>query len=105
MAGQGEDTIKDTDDQEGITRGAPLKRSPAKESIMESIDTTTDEMVTIATLKEALANYLLLNDIYDYEDDTNSHGNYLAYLLGRLEMSLIRRKQSLDEDRKALEEL
>jgi hypothetical protein len=58
-------------------------------------------MVTIATLKEAIANYLLLDDIYEYEDTTTS----FCLVLGRLEMSLYRRKQSLDEDRKALLEL
>lgn len=72
-----------------------------KESTMASITATTEEMVTIATLKEAIANYLLLDDIYEYEDTTAS----FCLVLGRLEMSLYRRKQSLDEDRKALLEL
>ena len=31
--------------------GAPLKRSPTKELITESIERTTDEMVTIAALQ------------------------------------------------------
>ena len=101
MEGQDENTIKDTDDQEGFYRGASLKRSPSKESITESITATTDEMITIATLKEAIANYLRLEDIYEYDDNTSCY----CLILGRLEMSLIRRKQSLDEDRKAFLEL
>lgn len=105
MTGQGENTIRESErtktmeGRAGIPLGSPNK--PSKESIMESIDTTTNEMVTIATLKEAIANWLKLEDIYEYEDETS----YYCLILGRLEMSLIRRKQSLDEDRKALEEL
>ena len=85
---------------EGIMKGVPLNK-PSKESIMESMATITQEMVTIATLKEAIANWLKLDDFYDYEDNTSHY----CLILGRLELSLIRRKQSLDEDRKALLEL
>ena len=88
-------------DMESRNRAVAPGAPPAKESIIGSIDTTTDEMVTIAALKEAIANYLRLEDIYEYDDNTS----YYCLILGRLEMSLIRRKQSLDEDRKALLEL
>jgi hypothetical protein len=88
-------------DMESRNRAVASGAPPAKKSIIGSIDTTTNEMVTIATLKEAIANYLLLDDIYEYEDITAG----FCLILGRLEMSLIRRKQSLDEDRKALLEL
>ena len=77
---------------------------PTKEIILESIEITTRTMVTIAELKEAIANYLTLDDIgeYTYEDNTPE---ILAVILGRLEMSLIRRKQELVIDQKALTEL
>lgn len=83
------------------TKGTLLKKS-TKESITESIEATTQEMVTIATLKEAIADYLSFDDFYDYEENTTE---YYCVILGRLELSLIRRKQSLDEDRKAFLEL
>ena len=85
---------------EKITKVSSLNK-PTKESIMESITTTTGEMVTIATLKEAIANYLLLDDIYEYEDYTS----IFCTVPGRLEMSIIRRKQMLYDDRRALLEL
>ena len=84
-----------------IIGGGLLPKKPSKEIITESIETTVQEMDTIETLKNALSNYLLLDDIYEYEDNTNG----LAYLLGRLEMSLIKRKQALDIDREALSKL
>jgi hypothetical protein len=87
---------------EAKPQGAPL-RKPIKESIMELMAITTGEMVTIATLKKALADYLSLDDIYDYSLETGTA--YYCVILGQLEMSLIRRKQSLDKDRKALLEL
>lgn len=108
MEEQGENTIreshrlKDMEGQAGIPLGA--SKSPSKESIMESITATTEEMVTIATLKEAIANWLKLDDFADYYEEGHSLTGF-CLLLGQLEMALIRRKQSLDEDRKALLEL
>ena len=89
-------------ERQTIGKGLLLEKETSKESITKSIETTTQEMDTITTLKKAIANYLLLDDIYDYEENTTE---YYCLILGRLEMSLIRRKQSLDEDRKALLEL
>lgn len=83
---------------EGITKGLPLKK-PTKESLEESTKATIQEMVTITTLKKAIANYFLLGDAYEPED------NAFCLILGRLEMSLIWREQLLDEDRKVLLEL
>ena len=81
-----------------------MKNGLKKESITESIEITTQEMVTIAALKEAIANWLKLDDFaYYYEEESALKG--FCLLLGQLEMSLIRRKQSLDEDRKAFLEL
>jgi hypothetical protein len=97
----GQQRQKNMEGRAGIPLGAKIPKEVSKAGIMESIEITTNEMVTIATLKEAIANYLLLDDIYEYEDTTAG----FCLILGRLEMSLIRRKQSLDEDRKALEEL
>ena len=95
---EGEDTIREN---ERMKIGVPLKnpKKPSKESIMESATVITEEMVTIATLKEAIANYFLIDDIYEYED------NPFVLILGRLEMGLITRKQLLDVDRKVLLEL
>lgn len=96
--------IKNMEDREGITAGTPLHKL-TKESIMESIEATTQEMVVIATLKEAIANYLLLDDyVNDYYEEERSIP-LISTLLGRLELSLIRRKQMLNEDQKALLEL
>ena len=87
-------------EKERQTIGAGLlPKKPSKESIMESATVITEEMVTIATLKEAIANYFLIDDIYEYED------NPFVLILGRLEMGLITRKQLLDVDRKVLLEL
>jgi hypothetical protein len=69
-----------------------------KESIMESIETTTQEMITIATLKDAFAKYLLLENYFDEETS-------FCMLLGRLELGLILRRKILVDDRKDLEEL
>ena len=80
------------------------KCQDAKEKITESIEITTQEMVTIATLKEAIANWLKLDDFAGYYEEESNLTSF-CLLLGQLEMSLIRRKQSLDEDRKALLEL
>ena len=86
--------------------GIPLEthQKPSKKSIMESIKIITQEMVIIATLKEAIANWLKLDDFADYYEEEHGLTGF-CLLLGRLEMSLIRRKQSLNEDRKALLEL
>ena len=99
MAEIGRNIVNDMARQERF--GAKIPKEVSREGITESIEITAQEMVTIATLKEALANYFLLDDIYEYEENTDG----LAYLMGRLELSLIRRKQSLGEDRKALLEL
>lgn len=108
MEGQGEDTIREIDkinrresQAAGITKGAPLNKS-TKESITKSIEATIEEMITIAKLKEAIANYLRLDDSYECERHIVSG---FCSVLGNLELSLILRKQSLDEDRKALLEL
>lgn len=79
----------------------PPFKAPGEKEIIKNIEETTREMAVIATLKSAIANYLLLDDIYEYEDNTSG----FCLILGRLEISLIRRKQSLDEDKRALEEL
>ena len=100
MAEIDKNIVDDMAGREGIGTKTPQK--PSKESITESIETTTQEMVTIATLKEAIADYLLVDDYYDYEENTTE---YYCVILGRLEIALIRRKQSLDEDRKALLEM
>ena len=108
MEGQGKATIREDErvktmeGRAGILFGA--SKSPSKESIMGSITATTEEMVTIATLKEAIANWLKLDDFADYYEEGHSLTGF-CLLLGQLEMALIRRKQSLDEDRKALLEL
>lgn len=95
-----ENTIRESQE---IPKGLSPNK-PTKESIMESIEATTNEMVTIAALKEAIASWLKLDDFAAYyEEDYVLKG--FCLLLGQLEMSLIRRKQSLDADRKALLEL
>lgn len=87
-------------EKERQTIGAGLlPPKPSKETIMESITATKEEMATIATLKEAIAGYFLIDDIYEYED------NPFVLILGRLEIGLIARRQLLDTDRKALSEL
>ncbi len=84
--------------------GMKAPKKPSKGSIIESIDTTTNEMAVIATLKEAIANWLKLDDFADYYEEGHTLPGF-CLLLGQLEMSLIRRKQSLDEDQKAFSEL
>jgi hypothetical protein len=81
-----------------------MKNGLKKESITESIEITTQEMVTIAALKEAIANWLKLDDFAGYYEKEPTLKDF-CLLLGQLEMSLIRRKLSLDEDRKAILEL
>lgn len=83
---------------EGITKGSPKK--PTKESITESIKTITQEMVVIATLKEAIASYFTSRDGYYTEEIAP-----FCQILGRLELSLMLKKQLLDEAQKALLEL
>ena len=73
------------------------ERMAKKASIIRSIETITKEMVTIAALKIALVDYFKIEDV-SKSDDT------FYWLLGGLEMSLIRRKQMLDEEQKALVE-
>jgi len=84
-------------------KGLPLfeKAKQTKQSIMQSIEKTTQEMIVIATLKEAIAKYLSIDDIYDYEEE-NISSSYYCIILGRLELSLMRRKQSLADDQEAL---
>lgn len=89
------------DESRTIENKGGVPKRPSKESIMESMAVATREMVTIGALKEAITGYLLLDDIYEYEDNTAS----FCLILGRLEMSLIKREQSLNEDKKALLEL
>ena len=99
------ETDRNTDDitdQKGPLEKAIKGKLPgksAKKEIIASITLISQEMATIATLKKAIANYFLFDDIYEYED------NLFVLILGRLEIALIRRKQSLDEDRKALLEM
>jgi hypothetical protein len=81
--------------------GVKVPKEPSKGEIIRSLDTTTNEIAVIASLKGAITDYLQLDDIYKYEDSTS----YYCLILGRLEMSLIRRKQSIAEDQKALSEL
>ena len=85
---------------EGIIK-SPAKRT--EQSIILSIEETTQEMIVIATLKEAIAKYLSIDDIYDYEEENIS--SYYCVILGRLELSLMKRKQSLADDQEALVEL
>ena len=76
------------------------KAKQTKQSIMQSTEETTQEMIVIATLKEAIAKYLSIGDIYDYGEENTS--SLYCIILGRLELSLMRRKQSLADDREAL---
>ena len=87
---------------EGIIK-SPLKAKQTKQSIVKSIEETTQEMVVIAILKEAIAKYLSIDDIYGYEEENTS--SYYCVILGRLELSLMKRKQALADDQEALTEL
>ena len=54
----------------------------------------------IATLKKAITDYLLIDDVHNYDYEHSIE--YYTIILGRLEISLTMRKRDLEEDRNAL---
>ena len=84
---------------ERIVKEQPLKK-PTKGSIEEIIRETESELLVIKQLKEAIKNYLLIDDYTDYSLEDAMPAFYL--ILGRLEMSIARRELMLKGEQKEL---
>jgi len=75
----------------------PLLKKPTKKSIEESISENERELAIIKDLRDAIKNYLLIDDYTDYSLEDAMPA--FCLILGRLEMSIARRKQMLIEER------
>lgn len=98
--------VPSTNIENPYTYRAGVKAPRKPEELVEVIEEATNEIAVIATLKKAVIDYLLLDDVHSYGyEDSISYYSYYPVILGRLEISLNIRKRDLENDRKALEEI